>query len=178
LCALYNTVCHGWRRQWQPTLVLLPGKYHGRRGLVGCSHGVVKSQTRLSNFTFTFHLHALEREMATHSSILAWRIPGTGEPPGCQWAAVFGVAQSWTQLNQLSSSSSSLPWLVPIPSIKCISFLFGGRSPFVSQSPFLALYFSVLKFDPSETYTLFHRHQWFFFQVKLFNGAVSLKASD
>ena len=43
-------------------------------------HGVAKSQTRLSNFTFTFHSHALEKEMATHSSVLAWRIPGTGEP--------------------------------------------------------------------------------------------------
>ena len=45
-------------------------------------HGVAKSRTRLSDFTFTFHFHALEKEMATHSSILAWRIPGTGEPGG------------------------------------------------------------------------------------------------
>ena len=45
-------------------------------------HGVVKSRTRLSNFTLTFHFHALEKEMATHSSVLAWRIPGTGEPGG------------------------------------------------------------------------------------------------
>ena len=45
-------------------------------------HGVVKSWTRLSDFTFTFHFHALEKEMATHSSVLAWRIPGTGEPGG------------------------------------------------------------------------------------------------
>ena len=45
-------------------------------------HGVAKSRTRLSDFTFTFHFHALEKEMATHSSILAWRIPGTGEPVG------------------------------------------------------------------------------------------------
>ena len=45
-------------------------------------HGVVKSRTRLSDFTFTFHFHALEKEMATHSNILAWRIPGTGEPGG------------------------------------------------------------------------------------------------
>ena len=44
--------------------------------------GVVKSGTRLSDFTFTFHFHALEKEMATHSSVLAWRIPGTGEPGG------------------------------------------------------------------------------------------------
>ena len=45
-------------------------------------HGVAKSQTRLSDFTFTFHLHALEKEMAIHSSVLAWRIPGTAEPGG------------------------------------------------------------------------------------------------
>ena len=43
-------------------------------------YGVAKSQTRLSDFTFTFHFHASEKEMATHSSVLAWRIPGTGEP--------------------------------------------------------------------------------------------------
>ena len=45
-------------------------------------HGVTKSRTRLSDFTFTFHFPALEKEMATHSSVLAWRIPGTGEPGG------------------------------------------------------------------------------------------------
>ena len=45
-------------------------------------HGVAKSRTRLSDFTFTFHFHALEKEMLTHSSVLAWRIPGTGEPGG------------------------------------------------------------------------------------------------
>ena len=45
-------------------------------------YGVAQSQTRLSNFPFTFHFHALEKEMATHSSVLAWRIPGTGEPGG------------------------------------------------------------------------------------------------
>ena len=45
-------------------------------------HGVAKSQTRLSDFTFTFHFHALEKEMATHSSVLAWRVPGTEESGG------------------------------------------------------------------------------------------------
>ena len=45
-------------------------------------HGVAEGQTQLSDFTFTFHFHALEKEMATHSSVLAWRIPGTGEPGG------------------------------------------------------------------------------------------------
>jgi len=57
-------------------------------------HGVAKSRTQLSDFTFTFHFHALEKEMATHSSVLAWRIPGTG----AWWAAVYGVAQSQTRL--------------------------------------------------------------------------------
>ena len=45
-------------------------------------HGAAKSRTRLSDFTFTLHFHALEKEMATHSSVLAWRIPGTGDPDG------------------------------------------------------------------------------------------------
>ena len=63
-------------------------------------HAVAESQTQLSDFTFTFHFQALEKEMATHSSVLAWRIPGMGEP-------VYGVVQSWTQLKLLSSSSSS-----------------------------------------------------------------------
>ena len=45
-------------------------------------HGVAKSRTRLNDFTFTFHFHALEKEMATYSSVLAWRIPGMGEPGG------------------------------------------------------------------------------------------------
>ena len=58
-----------------------PGKPHGRRSLVGF-HGFMKSRTGLSDFTFTFHFHALEKKMATHSSVLAWRIPGTGEPGG------------------------------------------------------------------------------------------------
>ena len=57
-------------------------KSHGQRSLVSCSPWGAKSRTRLSNFTFTFHFHALEKEMATHSSVLAWRIPGTGEPGG------------------------------------------------------------------------------------------------
>ena len=66
--------------EWHPTPVLLPGKSHGWRNLA--VHGVAKSWTRLSDFTFTFHFHALEKEMATHSSVLAWKIPGTGEPGG------------------------------------------------------------------------------------------------
>ena len=61
-------------------------------------HGVAKSQTRLSDFTFTFHLHALEKEMATHSSILAWRIPGTEEPGGLPSMGSHRVGHDWSDL--------------------------------------------------------------------------------
>ena len=60
----------------------LPGKSHGRKSLEAAVHGVAKSRAQLSDFTFTFHVHALEKEMATHCSVLAWRIPGTAEPGG------------------------------------------------------------------------------------------------
>ena len=74
----------------------------GRGAWWAAVHGVAKSWTRLSNFTFTFHFYALKKEMASHSSVLAWRIPGTG----AWWAAVYGVTQSRTQLKRLRSSSS------------------------------------------------------------------------
>ena len=57
-------------------------------------HGVAEGRTWLSDFTFTFYFHALEKEMSTHSSVLAWRIPGMGEPV----AAIYGVTQSRTRL--------------------------------------------------------------------------------
>ena len=61
-------------------------------------HGVAKSQTRLSDFTFTFHFHALEKEMATHSSVVAWRIPGTGEPGGLPSMGSHRVGHDWSDL--------------------------------------------------------------------------------
>ena len=84
--------------QWHPTPVLLPGKSHGRRSLVGCSPWVAKSRTRLSDFTFTFHFHALEKEMVTHSSVLAWRIPGTEEPSGLPSMGSHRVGHDWSDL--------------------------------------------------------------------------------
>ena len=61
-------------------------------------HEVAKSQTQLSDFTFTFHLHALEKEMATHSSVLAWRIPGTGEPGRLPSVGSHRVRYDWSDL--------------------------------------------------------------------------------
>ena len=61
-------------------------------------HGVAESQTRLSDFTFTFHFHALEKEMPTHSSVLAWRIPGMGEPGGLPSMGSHRVGHDWSDL--------------------------------------------------------------------------------
>ena len=61
-------------------------------------HGVAKSRTRLSDFTFTFHFHTLEKEMATHSSVLAQRIPGTGEPGGLPSMGSHRVGHDWSDL--------------------------------------------------------------------------------
>ena len=67
--------------------------------------GVAEGRTQLSDFILTFHFHALEKEMATHSSVLAWRIPGTAEPGGLP--SIYGIAQSQTRLKRLSSTQVS-----------------------------------------------------------------------
>ena len=90
-----------------------------RGALWAAVHGVIKSRTRLSGFCFIFHFHALEKEMETHSSVLAWRIP---EDRQAWWAAVYGVAQSRTRLKRLSSSSSRLHrGLPPAQTVKHLS---------------------------------------------------------
>ena len=85
-------------RQWHPTPVLLPRKSHGWRSLVGCSPWGRQSWAWLSDFTFTSHFHALEKEMATHSSALAWRIPGTEEPGGLLSMGSHRVGHDWSDL--------------------------------------------------------------------------------
>ena len=93
-----NKIALYWRRQWHPIPVLLTGKSHGWRAWWAVVHEVAKSQTRLSDFIFTFHFHALEKEMATHSSVLAWRIPGTGEPGGLPSMGSHRVRYDWSDL--------------------------------------------------------------------------------
>ena len=87
-----------WRRQWHPTPVLLPGKSMDGGAWWAAVHGVAKSWTRLSNFTFTFHFHALEEEMPTHSSVPAWSIPGTVEPGGLPSMGSHRVGHDWSDL--------------------------------------------------------------------------------
>ena len=75
-------------------------------------HGVAKSQTRLSDFSFTFHFHALEKEMATHSSVLAWRIPGTREPGGLLSLGSHRVGHDWSDLAAAAAATEAriLEW--------------------------------------------------------------------
>ena len=70
-------------------------------------HGVAKSRTQLSNFTFTFHFHALEKEMATHSRVLAWRIPGTGEPGGLPSMGSHRVGHDWSDLAAAAAAAAA-----------------------------------------------------------------------
>ena len=83
ICGFDHSCSDTRRRQWHPTPVLLPGKSMDGGAWWAAVHGIAQSRTRLSNFTFTFYLHALEREMATHSSVLAQRIAGMGSLVGC-----------------------------------------------------------------------------------------------
>ena len=76
-------------------------------------HGVAKSRTRLSGFPFTFHFHALEKEKATHSSVLAWRIPGTGESGGLPSMESHGVGHDWSALAAAATTALSLSFTEP-----------------------------------------------------------------
>ena len=96
------------RRQWHPTPVLLPGKSMDRGAWKAAVHGVAKSRTRLSDFTFTFPFHALEKEMATHSSVLAWRIQGRGSLVGYHlWGRTESDTTEATWQQQTCSAQGS-----------------------------------------------------------------------
>ena len=71
-------------------------------------HGVAKGQTRLRDLTLTFHFHALEKEMATHSSVLTWRIPGTGEPGGLPSMGLHRVGHDWSDLEAAEEEKLAL----------------------------------------------------------------------
>ena len=75
----------------------------------------MKSRTRLSNFTFTFHFHALEKAMATHSSVLTWRIPGTEEPGGLPSMGLHRVRNDWSELAVAAAGCYLHPCAIPFP---------------------------------------------------------------
>ena len=89
------------RRKWQPTPVLLPGKSHGWRSLVGYSPGVTKSRTRLH---FHFSLSCIGEGNGNHSSVLAWRIPGREEPGGLLSLGSHRIRHDWNNLEAAAAS--------------------------------------------------------------------------
>ena len=106
-----ESTCNAGDPGWIPGLGRSPGEGTGYPLQCSCLenpmdggawwaavHGVVKSRTWPSDFTFTFHFHALEKEMAAHSSVLAWRIPGTGEPGGLLSVGSCRVRHDWSDL--------------------------------------------------------------------------------
>ena len=103
------------RRQWHPTPYSCLENPMDGGAWWAAVHGVVKSQARLSDFTFTFHFHTLEKEMATHSSVLAWRIPGKGEPGGLPSMGSHKVGHDWSDLATAAArekkKSDSLYWM-------------------------------------------------------------------
>ena len=92
--------------EWHPTAVLLPGKSHGWRTLVGCSPWGHEESDTTEQPHFDFHFHALEKKMATHFSVLAWRIPGTGEPGGLPSLGSQRVGHDWSNLAAAAAAYS------------------------------------------------------------------------
>ena len=92
-----------WRKKWQPTPVFFLGESQTGAWWAAI-YGVAQSRTQLSNFPFTFHFHALEEEMATHSSVLSWRMPGTWEPGGLPSMGSHRVGHNWSDLAAAADS--------------------------------------------------------------------------
>ena len=90
-----------------------------RRAWKAAVHGVTEGRTRLSDFTFTFHFHALEKEMATHSSVLAWRIPGTGEPGGLPSVGSHRVRHDWSDLAAAAGEIYEMRRLYIVKAVFC-----------------------------------------------------------
>ena len=97
-----------WRRQCTPLQCSCLENPMDRGAWWAAVHGVAKSWTRLSDFTFTFHFHALEKEMATYSSVLAWRIPGTREPGGLPSLGSHRVGHNWSDLAAAAAAAAKI----------------------------------------------------------------------
>ena len=133
------------RRQWHPTPVLLPGDevllpMDGGAWRTAV-HGVAKSWTWLSDFTFTFHFHTLEKEMATQFNVLAWRIPGTGEPGGLPSMGSHRVGHYWS--DTAAAACSYWHFLIEVDFVDLFSsviFLSSSRSLLIDSCIFSILF--------------------------------------
>ena len=135
------TVTHGWNGEGNGT----PLQYSclenptDRGAWWAAVHGVARSRTQLSDFTFTFHFHALEKEMATYSSVLAWRIPGTAEPGGLLSMGSHRVGHDWSDL-------AAAAWLKKVSSLAHSSWSQIGLHSFLPSSV-LKLWIGVIVTD-------------------------------
>ena len=105
-----------WRRQWHSIASLqssCPENPTDGGAWWAAVHGVAKSRTRPNDFTFTLHFHALQKETATHSSVLAWRIPGTGEPGGLPSVGSHRVGHGWSDLAAAAAKEVAFPYTPP-----------------------------------------------------------------
>ena len=126
-------------------------------------HEIAKSQTQLSDFTFTFHFHALEKELATHSSVLAWRIPGTGEPGGLPSLGSHRVGHDWSDLAAAAGKHKLIRYLTHYHSPQSIlCFLVYNKSSLCFQGKVVTLkVVESLQFNPNCAMYLF----WVFILV-------------
>ena len=129
----HRLVCQ--RRQLHPTPVLLPGKSHGQRSLVGCSPWGLEDWDTTERLHFHFSLSCIREEMATHSSDLAWRIPETVEPGGLPSTGSHRVRHDWSDLAAATAADQSARVLCPLNSpgkntrVGCHSFSRGYSRP-------------------------------------------------
>ena len=122
-------------------------KSHGRRAWWAVVHGVPKSRTQLSDFTFTFHFHALQKEMVTHSSVLAWRIPGMGEPRGLPSMGLHRVRHDWSDLAAAAALLYGFPWHMGQCSVVTWGVIIVFHMSFIFMSTFCLLVYIILKWD-------------------------------
>ena len=128
---LWVAALYSQRRQWHPLQYSCLENPMDWGAWWAAVHGVAKSRTRLSDFTFTFHFHTLEKEMATHSSVLAWRIPGTAEPVGLPSMGSHRVGHDWSDLAAAAAA------LIVVFTVRlCLSLSHLLRSGFSLVCPF------------------------------------------
>ena len=130
-------------------------------------HGVTKSQTQVSDFIFTFHFHALEKEMAAHSSVLAWRIPGSGSLVGCHlWGGTESDTTEATQQQQQLSTEQ-----FPQNKVSKVSYLSHNFQSFTSHHLVPARFLVSLLSQFSTLHISLYRHNAFLltFQIMFFN---------
>ena len=124
----------------------------GRGAWWAAVHGVTNSQTWLSDFTFTFHFHALEKEMATHSSVLAWRIPGMGEPGGLPPMGSHRVRHDWSDL---AAVAAAYMLVCVCGGSTCVFIYYDQIVNMYKINIFLAEYVSVSVFADSHAWLVF-----------------------